>query len=99
VIVETIKSIFSINDKVLQGLMAYANATTDSGPLSEFTDIVNQHYDSDDKLALLDCLWRVAIADGRVDLYEEQLIARVAGLIGISDNDLRASKARVSERQ
>ena len=98
-IIETIKSIFEIDDDVLARLLSYAHSKTDSSQLTEFTDLVNQHYDTNDKRSLIDCLWRVALADGRVDLYEEQFIKRVAELIAVAADEVQASKARVSELQ
>ncbi len=99
VIVNTIKSIFTIDDEVLQGLMTYAHARTDSSQLTEFTDLVNQHYDAQDKLALIDCLWQVALADGRIDLYEDQFISRVASLISVDKSAVQSSKDRASGTQ
>ena len=59
-----------------------------------FTDLVNTHYDKDDKIALIDCLWKVAFADGRLDHYEEQFITKVSSHIEVS-NDVAASKERM----
>jgi uncharacterized tellurite resistance protein B-like protein len=96
VIVSTVKSIFGINDDTMAELLKYAHSTTDNSNLSEFTDLVNLHYDDNDKITLTDCLWRVAIADGRIDHFEEQFIASVAKLIGVSEAQVQASKQRVS---
>ena len=96
VVVETIRSLLDIDDETLDQLLIYAHTKTDSTDLKEFTDLVNTHYDKDDKIALLDYLWKVAFADGRLDHYEEQFITKVASHIDVSDDDVAASKERMA---
>lgn len=96
VIANTVKSIFDISDETMDELLAFAHSTTDTSHLSEFTDLVNEHYDDRDKIMLTDCLWQVAVADGRIDHFEEQFIAGVAKLIDVSAAEVQASKKRVS---
>ena len=55
--------------------------------LHEFTHRLNRELSEPDKLALIEMLWRVSNADGRIDKHEEQLIQRIAGLLHISDRD------------
>jgi uncharacterized tellurite resistance protein B-like protein len=56
VVVETIRTLLEIDDETLDQLLIYAHTRKDSHDLPEFTDLVNRHYDYDDKQALLDCL-------------------------------------------
>lgn len=49
--------------------------------LYEYTSLVNEQYNEDEKYALILAMWHVAFADGRIDRYEEHLIRRVADLI------------------
>lgn len=95
-VVETIRALLEIDEETLDQLLIYAHTRTDSHDLSEFTDLVNRHYDDDDKQALLDCLWRVAYADGRIDQYEEQFIIKVATEINLTESDVTASKERMA---
>ena len=53
------------------------NATS----LFEFTDIVNRHFSDQEKFTLVECLWRVAYADGVVHKLEEATIRKVSELI------------------
>jgi len=47
---------------------------------------------------MIELLWQVAFADGNVDMYEANLIRRVAGLIYVSDVDRGRAKKRVEAR-
>lgn len=49
--------------------------------LHGFVKSVNESASYDDKVRLLELLWRVAYADGDLDKYEEHLIRRVADLL------------------
>lgn len=55
--------------------------------LHEFTHSLNRELPEADKLAIVEMLWQVSNADGRIDKHEEQLIQRIAGLLHISDKD------------
>ena len=39
----------------------------------------------DEKLSLIEFMWKVAFADGKLDVDEERLVRRVADLINIKD--------------
>lgn len=55
--------------------------------LHEFTHRLNKELPEADKLAIVEMLWQVSNADGRIDKHEEQLIQRIAGLLHITDRD------------
>ncbi|HHX83108.1 MAG TPA: TerB family tellurite resistance protein [Pseudomonadaceae bacterium] len=60
-----------------------SNATS----LFQFTSLINEHYDRPARLALLESMWRVAFADGRIDRYEDYTIRKVADLLYLSHAD------------
>tara|TARA_B100000965_G_scaffold144630_1_gene120471 strand:+ start:240 stop:674 length:435 start_codon:yes stop_codon:yes gene_type:complete len=57
----------------------------DSISFHEFIEDINQNYTKDEKLSLLEFMWKIAYADGRLDVDEERLVRRVANLIKIKD--------------
>ncbi len=65
--------------------------------LYEFTRQINDHYTKEQKLLLIQSMWRVAFADGDLDKYEERLIRQVADLIHVSHKDFLRLKLEVSE--
>ena len=54
---------------------------TQSVDLYRYTSVINQHYDVEQKLALLEKLWKVAYADGQIDRYEEHMLRKLADLL------------------
>ena len=57
----------------------------DSVSFHEFIEDINNNYQKDQKLSLLEFMWKTAYADGKLDVDEERLVRRVADLIKIKD--------------
>jgi len=59
----------------------------DSTDLHSWTRQINQYFDHDHKMHLMECLWSVVDADGEVTDFEASLLQRIAGLIYLSPKD------------
>lgn len=87
---------FSLDAAAVDTLLADAVRRADRAvSLHEFTHRLNRELPQTDKLAIIEMLWRVSYADGRIDKHEEQLIQRIAGLLHISDRDRVRLKLKV----
>jgi uncharacterized tellurite resistance protein B-like protein len=87
---------FSLSDATLDTLIADASRRADRAvSLHEFTHRLNRELPEAEKLAIVEMLWRVSHADGRIDKHEEQLVQRIAGLLHISDRDRVRLKLKV----
>ncbi len=60
----------------------------DSTSFYEFVEDINKNYNKNQKFSLLEFMWRIAYADGRLDVDEERLIRRLADLIKVKDMDV-----------
>ena len=49
--------------------------------LYQFTSVINRFYNNGEKQRLLEHLWTLAFADGKLDKYEEYSIRKLAGLL------------------
>lgn len=66
--------------------------------LHQFTHLVNAHFAIEDKVRLMEQLWRVAWSDGRLDRYEEHLLRRISELIHLRHAEyIRARHAVTGE--
>ena len=63
----------------------------------QFTRLINRTYTPEQKIQLVEALWRVAFADAELHDYEEHVIRRMADLIHVSHTDFIAAKHRVME--
>ena len=67
--------------------------SSDSTSFYDFVEDINKNYSKDEKLSLLYFMWRIAFADGKLDLNEEKLIRRLADLIKVKDLDVLKLKS------
>lgn len=69
-------------------LLTHARAHAASAvSLTELTQVVLRHTDAVQRKQLLVAMWQVALADGRIDKYEEYVIRQVAGLLYVPHLD------------
>ena len=68
--------------EILQIIEIYSN---DSISFYEFVEDINKGYTKNEKLSLLEFMWKIAYADGNLDVDEERLIRRLADMIKIKD--------------
>ncbi len=87
-IVETLRETFKLNNDELDSLIELAEQQVQqSTSLYQFTRLVNDNYDYEQKLTLISSMWQVAYADGNLDRYEEHMIRKVAELIYVAHKD------------
>jgi uncharacterized tellurite resistance protein B-like protein len=64
--------------------------------LYHFTSLINRTCDLEGRLRIVEMMWEIAFADGRVTEFEENLLWRVSDLLGISANERIALKQRAA---
>lgn len=62
-----------------------------------FTRALKAAVPHDDRIALMEGMWEVALADGQRDDDEEQLMRLVANLLGITDVDSALARQRAEQ--
>ncbi|MBT3916351.1 MAG: TerB family tellurite resistance protein [Rhodospirillaceae bacterium] len=98
-ITQLMKSHFELNDDESQTLIEEAEIVIqESGQLYNFTRVIKDRYEAEQRIEMIEMLWEVAYADGNVDHFEANLISRVAGLIYVNDRDRGDARKRVIAR-
>ena len=91
----SIRGLLGLSETACAELLELAERQIDqSHDLYQFTSEVNRAYSAQDKLRLVEQLWRVARADERVHKYEEHLIRRIADLLHVPHSAYIAAKLR-----
>ena len=89
VLMEEIKVISKkVNKDEAEILEIIERYSKDSVSFYEFVEDINNDYTKDEKLSLLKFMWKIAYADGKLEVDEERLIRRLADLIRIKDMDV-----------
>lgn len=79
-------------DELITRAEARARSTAQYFP---FTNSLNNSMSIEDKIEVVEMLWRIAYADGNLDAFEDQLIRQVAGLLHVPDRDRMDARRRV----
>ena len=88
-----------IRDDELQNFAELAKQKSDeSTSLYEFTREINDKYEYDEKVKLIEDLWRIAYSDGQLDKYEDYVIRKIADLIYVTHSDFIKSKLSVKNQ-
>lgn len=66
--------------------------------LEGMTRTIKNALDHDQRVEVLEMLWEVVYADGRLHDYEANLLRRLAGLVYVSDQEAGAARKRVVAR-
>ncbi len=70
----------------------------DSSGLHQFTREINAAFSQQEKEQIIEAIWQLVYADGRLDRYEEALMRQLGSLIGLSHRQLIEAKLRVSKK-
>ena len=90
---------FGLSDTEAHTLIDEAEAAHhEATDLHRFTRTINDRFDHEDRLAVMEMLWEVVYADGRLHAYEANLIRRVGGLLHITDRERGEARKRVLAR-
>ena len=66
--------------------------------LHGFTRVIKDAFSQDERVELLEMLWEVAYADGRLHDHEANLMRRITGLLHVPDRESGRARKRVLER-
>lgn len=76
-----------------------ATAESEAVDLYRFTSVIKRGASQDARIRVIENLWEMAFADGVSSEFEENLIWRVAELLGVSPRDRIAMKQLVAENK
>ena len=66
----------------------------DSNHIQEFTKEVKS-LSKENKIIIVETLWRIILSDGKSDIYENNLMRRLAGLLYLDDKIIGETKVKV----
>jgi uncharacterized tellurite resistance protein B-like protein len=90
---KTLRSELGLSADDTDELVALAKEEAqDMSSYFQFTSIINKTCTPEEKAVIIEMLWKVAIADGRLDNYEEHFIRKIANLIHVPRDQIVAAK-------
>ena len=69
---------------------------TEAPDTVRFTRAIKDAVDYEDRVAVIEAMWRVVMADGVRDDEEDSIMRMTASLLGVSDQDSHAARLRIT---
>ena len=85
-------------DEVEAVLSLAISEEREASDLFRWTKRVNESYEYEHKISLLEKMWEVVASDGVIGDFESNLLRRVSGLLYVSDKDAGEARRRVLRR-
>lgn len=93
-----LKKHFAVSAESLTELLELAETTrANSHDLHQFTREINRAFTQQEKEGIIEAIWQLVYADGRLNHYEEALMRQLGSLIGLSHRQLIEAKLRVAK--
>ncbi|MCW5704564.1 MAG: TerB family tellurite resistance protein [Bradyrhizobium sp.] len=95
-----IETSFKLDPGTADSLIASATrAENDAVDLYRFTSVIMREVDAAGRRRIVEMMWEMVFADGKVTEFEDNVLWRAADLLGISGRDRIDLKHAVQERQ
>ena len=95
-ILAILKQEYDLSDEVAVELTEAADKERqDSIDLWQFTNQINENYSEDEKIRVVEFLWKLVYADGKLDQHEDYLIHKLATLLEVRHDQLIDAKVKI----
>jgi len=91
---------FDLPPAAIAELLELAHGERQASPdLYHFAREINDNFTMEEKVALIEALWRIVYADGMLDKYEEYLMRQLTKLLRLSHRQMIEAKLKVLAEQ
>ena len=94
IIKKTVKKLYPDLDNLDEVVSKAEQKENDSNHIQEFTKEVKS-LNLENKIIIVETLWRIILSDGKSDIYENNLMRRLAGLLYLDDKIVGETKVKI----
>ena len=94
IIKKTVKKLYPDLDNLNDVITQAEQKENDSNHIQEFTKDVKS-LSLENKIIIVETLWRIILSDGKSDIYENNLMRRLAGLLYLDDKIVGEIRVKV----
>lgn len=92
---DALRRAYGLDEAGALELMEEAEALADRAvSLSDFTQVLREHLGREQRVRVVELLWQVAWADGRIDRYEDYWVRKISDLLYVAHADFIRAKLR-----
>jgi uncharacterized tellurite resistance protein B-like protein len=94
-VVSILKDNFRLSNEEVTELLAVSNKEREgSVDMWHFANIINENYTEQEKYTVMENIWRVIYADGRLDKYEDHIVHKLATILRIPHSRMIEAKLK-----
>ena len=94
IVKKTVKKLYPDLDNLDDIVSKAEEKENDSNHIQEFTNDVKS-LSLENKIIIVETLWRIILSDGKSDIYEDNLMRRLAGLLYLDDKIVGEIKVKI----
>ena len=94
IIKKTVKKLYPDLNNLDKVVTQAEQKENDSNHIQEFTKDVKS-LSTENKITIVETLWRIILSDGKSDIYENNLMRRLAGLLYLDDKVVGETKIKL----
>ena len=94
IIKKTVEKLYPDLDNLDKVVTQAEQKENDSNHIQEFTKDVKS-LSTENKILIVETLWKIILSDGKSDIYENNLMRRLAGLLYLDDKIVGETKIKV----
>ena len=94
IIKKTVKKLYPDLDNLDEVVSKAEQKENDANHIQEFTKEVKS-LSLENKIIIVETLWRIILSDGKSDIYENNLMRRLAGLLYLDDKIVGETKVKI----
>jgi len=98
-VIHTMQKSYNLDENCVHELLELSEKKLEESiGVYEFTSIINDHFNRDEKLNLLEDLWKIIYVDDKLDKYEDRLVKVIGGMLNVDHKDIINAKLLVKEQ-
>ena len=98
-IISILEKEFGLADETAKEVMELAGLELkENVDVWQFTSLINKNYSPDEKVELMELVWKVVYADGHLDKHEDYLVKKLSRMLNLSHKEMIDAKLKVLGR-
>jgi uncharacterized tellurite resistance protein B-like protein len=99
-ILSILRETYGLSAEHADALIAEAESELEqSVDLWQFARLINENYSNEEKIEIIETLWRIVYVDGKMDQYEHYLMNKLQNLLRLTHEQLIAAKLKVLDAE
>lgn len=97
-IMKVMKEMFVLSSEEINELIKQSDEyIQQSVSLYEFTDVINNHFNKDERYEIIKNVWRLILTDEKIHKYEEHFVRTITANFKLEHRDMITAKMEVKE--